>query len=91
MKLAKVNGEKAVAAAKAALGEVQRVLEEGKKAQEATASVASAKVKLCKELVPPTIASKDEAGLCAVVKECNTAVSSTMRDTVQSHVASASS
>jgi len=67
--LAKVNGERAVAAAQAALADVQRVLEEGKKAQEATASVASAKVKMCKELVQPTMTSKDEAALCSVVKE----------------------
>lgn len=67
--LAKVNGEKALAAAQAALGDVQRVLQEGKKAQEATASVASAKVKMCKELAPPTMTSKDEAALCSVVKE----------------------
>merc|ERR1711865_674376 len=67
--LAKVNGERAVAAAQAALADVQRVLEEGKKAQEATASVVSAKVKMCKELVQPTMTSKDEAALCSVVKE----------------------
>jgi len=68
VKLAKANGKKSLAAAQAALKEVQRALQMGKKKQEAMSSKGT-EVKICKELVPPTITSKDEANMCEVVKQ----------------------